>query len=66
MLAINLNEVEQKVTEVMDLVEGFSFMHGRGVVETPEDESIRRQKILLKGGQERRCEFCSLQKCLVF
>ena len=41
-------------------------MHGRGVIERPEDESTRRQKIMLKGGPGRRCEFCSLQKCLVF
>ncbi len=69
MLRMATAELEGRLKEVMDLVQGFVFVHGRGVMEEPQeeaDEARQRKLAIRKGVGERRCEFCSLQKCGVF
>lgn len=39
---MELEELEQRVGEVMELVEGFGFLHGRGVVAEREEPGARR------------------------
>ena len=49
---------------MIDLVEGYEFVEGMGVMEEVRPRSM--PNILKLGNDQRRCDFCHVQKCGIF